>query len=503
MSILIGIDLGTSSIKVEAMSIEDKRAALSSNSYKINIPSNGFAEQNPEDWWNATVAALLKVKNDIGTAKGEDVKGIGLSGQMHGLVLLDKDMKVIRPAIIWCDQRSKKQVSEIYRKLGKDTFKRITLNPLNTGFLIASLLWVKENEKESYKKIHKVLLPKDYIRFKLTGNIGTDYSDASGSLAFDIIKGDWSKDILNAISIDKDIFPTCSNTFEIAGTLTASAASATGLKKGIPVVYGGGDQQMQALGNGLVSPGMASVTIGTGGQVYTPVDAPVYDKLHRLHTFCSAVPDMWCLMGASLSAGLSLSWIGENILGGMDYNTLNSESEKVPAGSDGLIFLPYLIGERTPHMDPNAKGMFFGLTLKHNRANLIRAVMEGVTFSLKESLDIMSENRISIKRIVASGGGAKSKLWRQIQADIFNAEIYTNKVTEQACNGAIISAGVASSIYKSVQEAVSDLVGFDKQVTCPNPYNVNNYSDYYIVYKELYKKNKALFRKIGECKSGS
>jgi xylulokinase len=496
MSILIGIDLGTSSVKVEAMSIEDKRVALSSNTYKINIPANGFAEQNPEDWWGAAVDALIKVKNGIRAAKAGDVKGIGLSGQMHGLVLLDKDMKVIRPAIIWCDQRSQKQVSEIYKKLGKDTFNRITLNPLNTGFLIASLLWVKENEKENYKKIHKVLMPKDYIRFRLTGNIGTDYSDASGSLAFDITKGRWSEDILNAIGIDKDIFPPCSNSFEIAGTLTASAAYAAGLKEGIPIVYGGGDQQMQALGNGLISSGMASVTIGTGGQVYTPVDAPVYDKAHRLHTFCSAMPEMWCLMGASLSAGLSLSWLSENILDGMDFNTFNAEAEKITAGSDGVIFLPYLVGERTPHMDPNAKAMFFGLTLKHNRANLIRAVMEGVAFSLKESLDIMNQNQITIKRIVASGGGAKSKLWRQIQADIFKTEVYTTNVTEQACNGAIIAAGVAVSIYKSVQEAISDLVDFDKAVTCPNPNNVSIYRDYYGIYKELYKKNKLLFRKI-------
>ena len=496
MSVLIGIDLGTSCVKVEAINVENRKMALARNFYDISIPASGFAEQNPEDWWNATLDALIKVKSHIG-AVNEDIKGIGLSGQMHGMVLLDKGLNVIRPAIIWCDQRSKKQVGKIYRKLGKEAFKNITLNPLNTGFLIASLLWIKENEEESYKKIYKVLLPKDFLRFRLTGELGTDYSDASASLAFDVRKGAWSEEILNAIGIDIDIFPQFKNSFEIAGTLTDSASFATGLAKGTPVAYGGGDQQMQALGNGLTSPGMASSTIGTGGQIFTPVDSPVYDEQFRLHTFCNALPESWCLMGASLSAGLSLKWLSDNIFDGASFKIFDEEAGKIAAGSDGVVFLPYLIGERTPHMDPNAKAMFFGLTLKHTKANLIRAVMEGVTFSLKESLDIMRQNGIVINRVIASGGGAKSKLWRQIQADIFNTDIYTTNVSEQACNGAIITAGVAVSLFRSPKEAISNLVDFDKPVTHPDPNNASIYDHYYSVYKELYKKNKQLFRKLG------
>lgn len=494
MSVLIGVDLGTSCVKIEALDAASKKFSIARNFYQINIPEIGYAEQNPADWWQATVDGVKQVISELAVDDVESVKGIGFSGQMHGMVLLDQDLQLIRPAIIWCDQRSQKQVQSILQTIGEEKFKRITLNPLNTGFLLASLLWVKENEPEQYRKIHKVLLPKDYLRFKLTGEIGTDFSDASASLAFDVQKGTWSELILEAIGIDKAIFPPVRNSFEVAGTLTAAAAAETGLGTSTIVAFGGGDQQMQALGNGLIAPGMASATIGTGGQIFTPVKSPVFDPKFRLHTFCNSFANSWCMMGASLSAGLSLKWLSENIFEGIDFKQFDDEAEKIAAGSDGVIFLPYLVGERTPHMDPNAKAMFFGLTLKHTRANMIRAVLEGVVFSLKESLDIMGQNGIVIDRVIASGGGAKSKLWKQIQADIFNTDIYTTNVSEQACTGAIITAGVAASVFASPEEAVAQLVDFSPEVVRPIASNVETYRQNYEIYKNLYQSNKHLFQ---------
>lgn len=492
MTQLMGIDLGTSSVKVAVMNAETKEMAVASNTYEILIPENGYAEQNPDHWWQAVVASIKELE------VGDDLKGISFSGQMHGLVMLDDKLEVIRPSIIWCDQRTKEQVNKINDLIGKDNISRITLNPLNTGFLIASLLWVKENEPENYKKIFKVMLPKDYIRFKLTGNIATEASDASSSLALDTSKMEWSKEILEALNMDMDLFPECKNAFDVDGSVTKAAAEETGLPEGALVAFGGGDQHMQALGNGLVQPGMASSTIGTGGQIFTPITSPVHDEADRLHTFCNAMPNTWCMMGASLSAGLSLRWLSENVLEGMDFDEFNKKAETLPPGSDGLIFLPYLIGERTPHMDPEAKGVFIGLTLKHTNANMIRSVMEGVTFSLRESLEIMKQKGVEITKVIASGGGAKSKLWKQIQADVYNTEIYTTKVSEQACYGAIIVAGVAAGVFESVDKAVEELVAFNEEVTYPIPENVEKYNAIFKIYQEVYKNNKDTFAKLTE-----
>lgn len=497
MSYLMGIDLGTSSLKTMIIDFEGNVKALTRKEYGIDIPFEGYAEQQPEIWWEAAVYTIRQSLKESGI-KPRDIKGVGLSGQMHGMVLINRSLEVVRPAIIWCDQRSNEQVKEIYDKIGKERLGRVALNPIATGFQTASLLWLKDNEPLNYNNTYKVILPKDYIRFKLTGKLETDYSDASGTLAFDTVSLRWSEDIIATLGLDIEKYPPCKNSQDISGEVTGKAAEDTGLFPGTPVVCGGGDQPMQAVGNGIVIPGVISSTIGTGGQIFTLIDKPLYDKELRTHTFCNAVPGTWNIMGASLSAGLSLQWLRDNILQGMDYKTMDNEAWKLPPGSGGLIFLPYLIGERTPHMDPFARGMFFGLTLKTNRFNMIRAVMEGVVFALRESIDIFNSLNIPMKNIIASGGGAKSRLWLEMQADIFGMEVRTSKITEQACMGAAITAGVGLSIYSSFASACRELIRYDDEIIYPDVKNSDIYDYYYNIYKSLYARNKDLCKEMSQ-----
>jgi xylulokinase len=323
-------------------------------------------------------------------------------------------------------------------------------------------------------------------------------TDASSTLAFDTASLKWSDDIIEALGLDREKYPLCKNPQDISGEVTSKAASETGLLKGTPVVFGGGDQPMQAIGNGIVLPGIVSSTIGTGGQIFTPIDKPLYDKALRTHTFCNAMPGTWNIMGASLSAGLSLQWLRDNILTGTDFKTMDNEAEKLPAGSDGLIFLPYLIGERTPHMDPYARGLFFGLTLKTTRFNMARAVMEGVVYALRDSIDIFDSLGIQMKNIIASGGGAKSRLWVRMQADIFGREVKISKVAEQACMGAAITAGVGLSVYSSFESVCRDLIKYDSEVIYPDDRNTKIYNHYYNIYKSLYIRNKDLYKEISK-----
>lgn len=493
----MGIDLGTSSVKTIIIDTDGNIKAVAQKEYGINIPREGYAEQQPEVWWESTVNTIRNALTSSGIEKSQ-LKGIGLSGQMHGMVLIDKNLDVIRPAIIWCDQRSKSEVLEIYEKIGKEELGRLTLNPVAAGFQVSSLLWVKKNEPENYKRTHKVLLPKDYIRLRLTGEIGTDITDASSTLAFNTSARKWSKKIIEALGLDLDKYPFCKNPFDIAGIVTREVSGETGLAPGIPVAFGGGDQPMQAVGNGIVSPGIVSSTIGTGGQIFTPIDKPLYDKELRTHTFCNAVPGTWNIMGASLCAGLSLKWLKENILQETDFNSMGRKAEMIPAGSEGLIFLPYLTGERTPHMDPHARGVFFGLTLKHTRAHMIRAVMEGVVFSLRDSMEIFRSLGVKMDKIIASGGGARSRLWLQIQADVFGKEVYKTNSVEQACMGAAIMAGVGTGIYPSIDEACRQLISYDSEPVLPDKEKMKTYNYYYSIFKELYFNNKNSFKKMGE-----
>ena len=495
MSYLMGIDIGTSGAKAILMEAGGTVAASAFCGYGMEHPEKGYAEQNPDTWWRACVNVISEVLGKSGIG-GTDIPAIGLSGQMHSTVILDKNNEAIRPAIIWCDQRSKKQERELYYKITKERFGEITLNPAFPGFTILSLMWIKENEPENFEKIGKVMLPKDYIRLKLTGQAGTDIIDASGTMCFDAVNYEWSGEILDAAGIGKDIFPDVGKPHERAGEITREAARLTGLKEGTPVVFGGGDQPMQAIGNGITDTGTVSSTIGTGGQIFTPLQAPMYDKKLRTHTFCSALGGKWNLIGGTLSAGLSLKWLRESILGGIPFAELDEGAQKAAPGCGGLIFLPYLSGERTPHMDSDARGVFFGLSLSHDRFSLARAVMEGVAFSLKDSLVIFDELGVKADKVIASGGGARSRLWKKIQADVFGREIYTVKNSEQACTGAAVMAGIGCGIYADARQACREIISFEDEVTEPDRENVKKYEEIYDVYKRLYLANRDLFKDI-------
>jgi len=492
----MGIDLGTSSLKTLIMDEQGNVKSLYSQEYPIEIPLEGSAEQNPDLWWEAAVNTIRRSLNTHGI-KPNDVKCIGLSGQMHGMVILDKDNNVIRPAVIHCDQRSELQVERIYETAGRDEVSKITLNPVFPGFQIASLLWVKENEPDNYKRICKVILPKDFIRFKLTGKIATDSTDASATLAFDVSKRCWSESLISKLGLDNNIFPECMEPYDIAGYITSEAALQTGLKKDTPVVCGTSDQPAQALGNGIIRPGFLTSTIGTSGQIFTPVEMPLYNSALNTHTFCNVKPDTWYVMGAILSAGLSLRWLKDNILCDKEFRAIDEEASKIPVCSNGLIFLPYLAGERTPYLDTNARGVFFGLTMKHNINHMSRAIMEGVAFALKDCIGVIEQLGIGIEKVIASGGGAKSKLWLQIQADVFGREIYTTETVEQACTGSAILAGVGCGIFRNLEEATNAIVKVNESPTIPIEKNISLYEYHYNVYKDLYIKNKELFEKVG------
>lgn len=474
------------------MNLNGETVYLAKQNYKIDVPEKGYAEQSPESWWTSTVLMLKELlhNRDINP---ESIAGIGLSGQMHGLVLLDKTGAVVRPAIIWSDQRSKDQIDQINRVITKEKLVDHLLNRVSTGFAVASLLWVKENEPESYEKAEKMLLPKDYIRFRLTGELGTEATDASSSLAFNVAKRKWATDFIHQLGLKDTLFPPCFEPFDVAGGVTERVARETGLKKGTPVVFGAGDQFMQAVGNGLISPGLVSSNIGTGGQLAVMVNRPAYDQKLRTNTFCHIKPNTWNIQGSSLNAGLSLEWLKSNILKEKEVQTLENMAEKVAPGSEGLVFLPYLTGERTPHLNPNAEGIFFGLTLRTTDAHMVRAVMEGVIYALKDSLELIEALGIQPSKLVASGGGSKSRLWRQMQADLFDKPVYTTKTTEEASVGAAITAGVGVGLYSSVEEACSQLISFHSEVFEPIKQNQRVYLERYALFKELYKRNEDLF----------
>jgi xylulokinase len=498
LAYLLGIDIGTSSLKAMAMDEHGKVAAVSSKGYDIDIPRQGYAEQDPSVWWEAAKYAIRDLIANSGV-NPEAVKCIGMSGQMHSVVILDGDYSVIRPSIIWCDQRTPRQIEQLYARMGREAFAAITLNPAAVGFSAVSLMWIKEHEPENFERIRHFMLPKDYIRFRLTGEIGTDPSDASGTMLFDTKNMAWSEEILKAAGIDRGIMPAVHAPHEICGLVSEAAARETGLKKGTPVAFGGGDQPMQAIGNGIVENGAVSSTIGTGGQIFMKIDSPVYDTRLRTHTFCNAVNRTWNIIGGTLSAGLSLKWLKELMFSGQSFSDISAGVEGVPPGSGGLVFLPYLIGERSPHMDPLARGVFFGLTLAHTRLYLARSVMEGVAFSLKDSLDVFAELGLWPGKIIASGGGAKSAPWRQIQADVFGREIYTVGTKEQACTGAAIMAGMGCGVYRDIREACGNVITFDSRVTEPDKKNKALYEELFGVYRSLYGNNAELFKKLHAC----
>lgn len=487
MAYFMGIDLGTSSVKVLLMAEDGSILGISSRGYPIDVPHEGFAEQNPEVWWRATADAVRETVSKSGVG-ADEIKCVGLSGQMHGTVLVDQIGQAIRPAIIHCDQRSQVQVNRIYETIGRDAFHAVTGNPLFPGFQLASLLWLLENEPQNYEDARCVLSPKDFIRWKLTGAMATDYSDASGTLTLDMHHNCWALDIHHRLGLDSHKLPQIRNSMDIAGEITGAAAVETGLRKGTPVILGGANQPMQALGNGAVLHGTMTSNIGTGGQVYTPTPSAVMDESQKTFTFHGLQPGAHYLMGAILNAGLCLRWLNEKVLRYGDFEALSRAAESVPPLSHSLLFLPYLTGERVPFGTHTLKGSFFGLTLVHDGAAMARAVMEGVTFALRERFEAL-ESLCGIDHVIASGGGANSGLWLQIQADVYNREIYKSNMTEQACVGAAMAAGTGIGIYSDLREACRAVIRLNVQPIVPIKENVLLYDGQYTRYLELARRN--------------
>lgn len=494
MAYLLGIDIGTSGTKTVLFDLAGNTVASHTSEYPLYQPHIGWAEQQPEDWWNAVVESIGKVIQKSGI-KNTEIKGVGLSGQMHGMVLLDENNKVLRPAIIWCDQRTQAECDQITSIIGKERLIEITANPALTGFTASKIMWVKNHEPQVFEKVKKILLPKDYIRFCLTGEYATEVSDASGMQLLDVPKREWSKEVLQKLGILYEWMPTVYESQEVSGSVTNSAASLTGLAKGTPVVGGAGDQAAGAVGNGVVEKGIISSTIGTSGVVFAHLDEVSIDPNGRVHTFCHAVPGKWHMMGVTQGAGLSLKWMRDQFCGeerelaqhlGIDpYVFMNQEAEQAKPGCDGLIFLPYMMGERTPHLDPYAKGVFFGLSAAHRRQEMIRSVMEGVSYSLLDCLEIIRQMGAPITEVRASGGGGRSALWRQIQADMFGTDIVTINSSEGGALGVALLAGVGIGEYKSVPEACSAVI---KRNTVQKPIKDNQaiYQSYYAIFKALY-----------------
>ena len=446
----LGIDVGTGGTR--ALLVDDKgkvRHAFTAPHEDMRMERPLWAEQRPENWWEAAQKAIRGVLAAAGVS-GKDVRGIGLSGQMHGLVLLDSADSVIRPALIWCDQRSQEQVDAINASVGKQAVLDSIANPVLTGFTLPKLLWVRDNEPQLFARVRKILLPKDYLRFKLTGEYASDVSDASGTALFDVVRRNWASGLADRLGLDVQILPRVLESPDISGSVTHAAATITGLSPGTPVVAGAGDQAASAVGNGIVEPGRVSCTIGTSGVVFAHTSSPVYDSAGRVHTFCHAVPASWHVMGVTQGAGLSLQWFRKNLAPGEDYDGLTAEAAASPAGAQGLYWLPYLMGERTPHLDASARGGWVGLTAKHSRADLVRALLEGVAYSQKDCLEIIEKMGVTVESVRISGGGARSGLWRQMFADVFERRVATLETEEGSAYGAALLALVGTGCYASV-----------------------------------------------------
>jgi xylulokinase len=503
----MGIDIGTTGTRAVIVRPDGHVVAAATGDHQpMRMLKPGWAEQDPEDWWQATVAAVRAALEKARLA-GKDVTAIGLSGQMHGVVLLDRGRAVLRPALIWCDQRSSAQCEWITEKVGAERLIKLVSNPALTGFSAPKLLWVRDNEPQIFERADQFLLPKDFIRFRLTGEFATDVSDASGTLLFDVTHRRWSKEILHELGINAALLPRAFESPEVTGEISRETALVTGLRAGTPVVGGAGDQAASAVGNGIVLPGLTSATLGTSGVIFAYTDAPKLDPKGRIHTFCHAVPGKWHVMGVTQGAGLSMRWFREQLgapeawyahnIGADAYDVIVKEAEKIPPGSEGLLFLPYLMGERTPILDAKARGMWFGLTASHTRGHLIRAILEGVAYSLRDSFEIFKELRIPVTEVRASGGGSRSPLWRQIQADIYNQELVMLQQSEGSALGAALLAGVGGKVYASVEESSREAIQV-KEHTKPHAANVRIYDGYYGVYHDVYPAVRTLCHRLAD-----
>jgi xylulokinase len=505
MPLLLGIDIGTSATKALVCDEDGGVRATATAEHPISTPKPAWSEQDPEHWWMSACRATRAV-NKIARVKPSDIGAIGLSGQMHGSVFLGDGDKPLRPAILWNDQRTADQCAQIESKAGGRTkLIEMVANPALTGFTAPKILWVRDREPRVYAKTRHILLPKDYVRFRMTGNYATEVSDASGTLLLDVINRNWSDELLKLLDIDRALLPRLHESIEITGTLNARGARSLGLEPGTPVVGGAGDQAAGAVGNGIVFPGIVSATLGTSGVVFAHSDAPTLDPLGRVHTMCHAVPGKWCVFGCMLSAGGSLQWF-RNQLGQTEvalakkkrvdpYDLLIAQAAKAPAGAEGLFFLPYLTGERCPHPDPNARGAWIGLTARTTRAMMIRALLEGVTYGMRDALEIIRSMNIPVSQVRASGGGARSPFWRQLQADVYGTPIVTTNASEGPAYGAALLAGAGTGVWGSVEQACRACIRQTKAVK-PNRRSAALHDRHYRTFGGLYDDLRGSFEEI-------
>lgn len=508
MAHYLGIDIGTSSTKTLLIDEAGHAIAESTADYPVLTPKPGWTEQDPESWWQATIKTVREVMSKSGL-KPADVRAIGLSGQMHGSVFLDKNSEVIRPALLWNDQRTAAETGEITARAGgRKKLIKLVANPALTGFQAPKILWLRNNEPKNFSRLATVLLPKDDIRRRLTGVLATEVSDASGTLLLDVVKRRWSGKLLDALELDSSLLPEVFESEDVTGTLTAEAAELLGLTTECKVVGGAGDCAAGAIGNGIVKSGVLSTSIGTSGVMFVHSDEPQYDAGGRLHTFCHAVRGKWHMMGVNLSSGGSLQWWVESVLNGLStattdnelsglYERVTKEAAAVQPGSENLLFLPYLSGERTPHADPNARGTFVGLGLNHNRASMTRAIMEGIVFALRDSLEIIRSLDVPVKQIRVSGGGSKNPLFRQMQADIFDKKVTSLKVEQGAAFGVALLAAVGDGAYKNIESACKATIEVAEE-TAVDRKAAKHYNKLFPIYQRLYGQLKSDFAALAD-----
>lgn len=504
MEYLLGVDLGTSGTKTVLFDVDGNVIASKTVEYPMYQEKNGWAEQDPLDWWNAAVETIRAVVTESGVDNA-DIKGLGISGQMHGLVMLDKDCKVLRRSIIWADQRTAKECEEITERVGAQRLIEITANPALTGFTASKILWVRNNQPEIYAQCAHILLPKDYVRYMLTGDFATEVSDASGMQLLDVPNRCWSDEILEKLDIDKALLPKVYESPEVTGVISEKAAKLTGLKPGTIVVGGAGDNAAAAVGTGVVEDGKAFTTIGTSGVVFAHTDKLSIEPQGRIHALCCAVPGAWHVMGVVQSAGLSLKWYRDNFCSaekeaaagmGVDpYYLMDQQAAKAPIGCNRLLYLPYLMGERTPHLDADCRAAFIGLNTIHTKYDMLRAVMEGVTYALRDSVEILREMGGDIDCMLACGGGGTSKVWRQMLADTFNCSVRTAVSKEGPALGVAILAGVGAGIYPSVQEGCRRVIRLNEPQE-PIAENIPQYETYYRMYTKLYPALKDFYKEL-------
>jgi xylulokinase len=494
--LLVGLDLGTTGARALAVTPGGEVVAEATASYPLLTPRPGWSEQHPDDWLEASRTVLRTVAAEAGGL----VAALGLTGQMHGSVFLDSADRVIRPALLWNDQRTHRQAVAMTSSIGERRLLEITGNPALTGFQAPKLLWLRDEEPAAYGRVSTVLLPKDYVRLWLTGERLTDVSDASGTLLLDLERRTWSEELLDRLELPREWFPAVLESPEPAGRVRPEVAADLGLRAGTPVAAGAGDNAAAAVGTGIVREGLVSSSIGTSGVVFAHTDRPRPDPSGRLHAFCHAVPGAYHLMGVTLAAGGSLHWWRDllaEVAREVDYDQLAGLAADVPAGSEGLLFLPYLNGERTPHLDPFARGAYFGLTASHGLGHLTRALMEGVVLSLRECLDLMTDAGVSVEEVRVTGGGARHPLWRQLQADVYGLPVRRPAVEEGPAHGAALIAGVAAGVYRDVIQA-SEVVAVERDVLEPDPEMARVYRETLELYRSLYGSTRATMRALGE-----